>query len=106
MGSDISNYFKQLRCSRCGETHNGHEVQTICVHCGSHLLAEYDLARAKNELDRDKVASLAGRQWKWAPLMPVEKAANQVFLGEGGTPILPLAKIGKKNGAFQSFWQR
>lgn len=103
MSKTNTNYFKQLYCSRCGEKHDGHKVQTICIHCGSHLLAEYDLAAARNDLDRDHLANSAGRQWKWAPLMPVAEAANQVFLGEGGTPILPLTEIGGKMGLINLF---
>ncbi len=98
MGTARENYFTNLTCSRCNEKHDKNIVQTICTHCGSHLLAEYDLAKASEKLDRDELALASARQWKWAPLSPVEEAENIVTLGEGETPLLPLLKLGKQIG--------
>jgi threonine synthase len=98
MTKNEANYLSHLICSRCGNSHAADKLQSICTECGSHLLAAYDLDKARQELDRDELSAQPGRQWKWAPLSPVRNKENIVHLGEGATPLLPLQNFGKLIG--------
>lgn len=82
----------QLRCSRCPATYRADELHNLCA-CGGPLLAEYDLARAGRTLTRE---SLSGRRrdlWRYAEVLPGD-ASEAVTLGEGGTPLLLLPRLG------------
>jgi len=61
------------------------------------LLARYDLERAAQTL---RPQTLAGRRttlWRYAEVLP-GPADEVVTLGEGGTPLLPLRRLGKELG--------
>jgi threonine synthase len=59
------------------------------------LLARYDLARAKQTLTREALASRRdGGLWRWRELLPVRDAAFVTYLGEGDTPLQPLRAFG------------
>jgi hypothetical protein len=52
----------------------------------------------KKALDRDEIAAGSGRQWKWAPLSPVEDIDKIIHFGEGATPYSHLKKREKLSG--------
>lgn len=86
----------QLRCSRCPASYRADEPHNLCT-CGGPLLAEYDLARAGRTLTRE---SLSGRRrdlWRYAEVLPGD-ASEAVTLGEGGTPLLLLPRLGAELG--------
>lgn len=81
-----------LECSRCRATLPADRLQNLCS-CGGPLLARYDLVRAGRTLTRE---SLAGRRrdlWRYEEVLP-GKASEAVALGEGGTPLLLLPRLG------------
>jgi len=85
-----------LECSRCRRTHPAERLQNLCA-CGGPLLARYDLARAAQTLTRE---SLAGRRrdlWRYEEVLP-GKVSEAVALGEGGTPLLRLPRLGEQQG--------
>ena len=85
-----------LECSRCRRTLAADRLQNLCV-CGGPLLARYDLARAAQTMTRE---SLAGRRrdlWRYEEVLP-GKVSGAVALGEGGTPLLRLPRLGEQEG--------
>ena len=61
------------------------------------MLARYDLARAAQTMTRE---SLGGRRrdlWRYEEVLP-GKVSEAVALGEGGTPLLRLPRLGEQQG--------
>ncbi len=89
-------FLTHLKCPRCSAVHSAGELQNLCG-CGAPLLACYDLAGAARTLTRE---SLRGRRrdlWRYQEVMP-GAADAAVTLGEGGTPLLPLKRLGERHG--------
>jgi threonine synthase len=75
-------------------------LQTVDPCDGRPLLARYDLAAAARTLTLDTLAARrSGGLWRWAEILPVHCATNVVFLGEGGTPLVPVPRLGQALGA-------
>jgi threonine synthase len=58
----------------------------------------YDLKGAKQHVDRDEISSRRKGMWRWSELLPVLSKENQIFLGEGDTPLLSLPRLEKQLG--------
>jgi threonine synthase len=92
-----------LECTRCGRTYDADVLQSLCPDDGCVLYARYDLARARRELEREAVAARAPGLWQLPELLPVRDLANIVTLGEGGTPLLPVPRLGARLGFSQLY---
>ena len=89
-------FLTHLQCSRCSAVHSAGQLQNLCS-CGAPLLACYDLAGAARTFTRE---SLRGRRrdlWRYQEVLP-GSADAAVTLGEGGTPLLPLKRLGERHG--------
>ena len=82
-----------LECSRTGETYDADSLQNLS-RVGMPLLARYDLERAAELLKSPEGHGM----WRYAPVLPVRSAENATFLGEGWTPLLPVAALGRHVG--------
>jgi threonine synthase len=87
-----------LTCSGCGKEYSHHELHTFCPLCQSPLLSIYDLESARQHVDRDEISRRPKGMWRWSELLPVLDVKNQVFLGEGDTPLLTLPRLEKELG--------
>ena len=87
-----------LQCSACGRTDEADALQTVCRACGKVLLARYDLARARGVIKPADLIGRAASLWRYAELLPVRDVDNVVTLGEGWTPLLPAANLGRALG--------
>jgi threonine synthase len=92
------NYLGHLECPECRRSFPADRLQTICADCNSPLLARYDLAAARQGLDRDALRTRPSGMWRWAELLPVRDRRRIVSLGEGGTPLLPARRLAEKLG--------
>jgi threonine synthase len=72
-------------------------VHNLCA-CGSPLLARYDLELARSVVKTSDLAQRQGSLWRYHELLPVRDPANVVTLGEGMTPLVPLASYGAAIG--------
>ncbi|HEV7653126.1 MAG TPA: threonine synthase [Mycobacteriales bacterium] len=77
-----------LECSACGTRYEADRPQNLC-RCGHPLLARYDLAAVT--VTPAEIAARPPGLWRWAELLPVRDPAHRITLGEGDTPLLPLA---------------
>ena len=91
-------YLSRLECSGCGKEYSHNEIHTFCPGCQSPLLSIYDLEQARQTVDRDEVIHRKKGMWRWHELLPVIHEENQVFLGEGDTPLLSLPRLQKELG--------
>jgi threonine synthase len=91
-------YISHLECSDCGKEYSYNEIHTFCPDCQSPLLTVYDLKRARQQVDREEISHRTKGMWRWAELLPVVNVENQVFLGEGDTPLLTLPQLGREIG--------
>ncbi|HLO33825.1 MAG TPA: threonine synthase [Anaerolineales bacterium] len=91
-------YLTYLECSGCGKKYDHNEIHTFCPICQSPLLSRYDLAAVRQKIDRDEITQRKKGMWRWRELLPVLKEENQVFLGEGDTPLLALPHLDKELG--------
>jgi threonine synthase len=96
-------YLSHLECSGCGKQYAHDQIHTYCPSCQSPLLSIYDLKRAGQNVDRDEITRRKKGMWRWHELLPVLKKENQIFLGEGDTPLLSLPRLGKELGLINLF---
>ncbi|MBQ7370667.1 MAG: threonine synthase [Blautia sp.] len=92
-----NSYAAQLVCPKCKKNYDLHQVQQLCT-CGSPLLVQYDLEKAKGHITRETFRGREASLWRYQELLPVQDTENIISLGEGFTPVIPLAKAGKKHG--------
>ncbi|MEP7198804.1 MAG: threonine synthase [Chloroflexota bacterium] len=92
------NFLSHLSCPKCATRHDAHKPQNLCTNCGAPLLVHYRLAEARQRMSRDVFATRAKTMWRYKELLPVQDDANIVSLGEGFTPILRAANMGKQIG--------
>jgi len=91
-------YLQNLECSSCGRGFDPRQIQTFCPDCQSPLLAHYDLATARQTLDRDEFRRRPSGMWRWHDLLPVYDPENFITLGEGDTPLLDMPRVGSELG--------
>jgi len=89
--------LSHLECSRCGARYDAAVVQGLCA-CGSPLLARYDLDRVTALVSRGDLTVRPPDLWRYHELLPVADPARIVSLGEGMTPLLAMARLGRTLG--------
>jgi threonine synthase len=89
--------LSHLECARCGTRYDADEAHNLCT-CGSPLLVRYDLDAAARAVSTSDIAARPADLWRYRELLPVRDRANVITLGEGMTPILPLAAYGARIG--------
>ena len=85
-----------LVCSRCGETRNADGLPGVCPQDGAPYLVKYPAlppAEAKSLL-KDRRRNM----WRYREWLPLADGEQPVTLGEGGTPLLPLDRLGGRLG--------
>lgn len=92
-------YLTHLECAECATRYDATVEQHRCT-CGGLLLARYDLAAVAAAVTPAAVAARpwSAGLWRYAELLPVADPAARVTLGEGATPLLPLAWLGAELG--------
>lgn len=98
-----ASYLSHLLCSGCGIEYRHEELHTFCPVCQSPLLSIYDLKKARGSVDRDEIARRTRGMWRWEEVLPVIHRENQIFLGEGDTPLLSLPRLQKELGLTNLF---
>lgn len=97
-------FCTHLECTHCGQQADPGSLQTLCPACSSPLAARYDLKAAAETLVLDEDGRLRGEAsrsrglWRWHEVLPLPDPKQAVTLGEGGTPLLPLERLGGELG--------
>lgn len=91
-------YLIDLECPQCHQVFSAQKEQTFCHECHAPILARYDLAKLRGQLDRDEFQRRPPGMWRWRELLPVSDLSYISSLGEGDTPLLPLPRLGRNFG--------
>jgi threonine synthase len=70
----------------------------VCPACGQPLLARYDLPAIAAATPRSSLGRFGSDLWRYRACLPFAPDFPTIRLGEGGTPLLPLAKLGAELG--------
>lgn len=87
-----------LECSLCSRKFERGKPWNLCE-CGGPLLVRYDLARLRESWSKADLHSAPNSMWRYAPVLPVEREASIVSLGEGMTPLIRTPRTGARIGA-------
>jgi threonine synthase len=85
-----------LECAACGLEHEARRLLNLCRECEKPLLVRYDLERAKRTLTKESLGGRRSDLWRYREVLPVERDANIVSLGEGWTPLLHATRLGER----------
>jgi len=91
-------FVTHLECSLTGERYDAAKPHNLST-AGKPLLVRYDLARVRQSLTREVLASRPADMWKWRELLPMPEGVEPISLGEPVTPILSLAQTAGAAGA-------
>lgn len=98
-------FVSHIECTVCGHRHAPGTLLTVCTACGQMLAVRYDLPRVTAALTRDDLRSRPPGMYRFRELLPLEDGEEPVTLGEGGTPLLPLPRLGTHLG-LRSLWAK
>ncbi|RMF59936.1 MAG: pyridoxal-phosphate dependent enzyme [Calditrichaeota bacterium] len=84
-------YIHQFICANCQKSYDLYHSSFLCDECGKPVLIEYDLYRARREMDLRDWFSREG-MWTFKQLLPISNSASVLSLKEGDTPILNLRR--------------
>jgi threonine synthase len=86
-----------LECSSCGATRGPEGLPTVCDRCGMPWLVRYP-TRVPTLIDRAELRRRHG-MWRFRPFLPLLPGEEPISLGEGDTPLLKVARTGRRLGA-------
>jgi threonine synthase len=86
-------FVSHVECTVCGARHDPKRVPTVCERCGQMLAVRYDLPRVAASVTREDLRGRAPGMYRFRELTPLDDGEEAVTLGEGGTPLLPLARL-------------
>ena len=81
-----------LECSGCGASREATGLPGVCEQCGAPFLVR--LSRIPAPEVRERLASRAWDMWRYREWLPLDPDEEPVTLGEGGTPLLRLPRLG------------
>ncbi len=90
--------LEALECFDCGAACDLSKPRSVCPACGRPLVARYDLARVRATLPREALGGFGADLWRYRAVLPFAPDFPAVRLGEGGTPLLPVARLGEAAG--------
>jgi threonine synthase len=86
-------FVDRVECTVCGRHHDPKRLLTVCEGCGQMLAVRYDLERVAAGVTKDALRSRPPGMYRFRELTPLDAGEEAVTLGEGGTPVLPLARL-------------
>ena len=91
-------FLVDLICTQTGEAYPKDRLWNLSPEANAPLFARYDLDAVAKAMRRENLAGRPPTMWRYAEVLPVEDAQFQVSLGEGFTPLLRAASLGRKIG--------
>jgi len=91
-------FLTHVECTVCGRHHDPKRLLAVCERCGQMLAARYDLPRVAASVTKDALSGRPPGMYRFRELTPLDDGEVPVTLGEGGTPLLPLARLGAHLG--------
>ncbi|HZP97343.1 MAG TPA: threonine synthase [Candidatus Limnocylindria bacterium] len=94
----MTSFATHLECARCREYFQLDTIQQTCTRDGGPLLVRYDLRRVHGAVEAEELRMRPATLWRYRELLPVERDANIVTLGESNTPLLHAPALGAAIG--------
>ena len=94
----VSPVLVALECTACAATVAPDRAHGLCPACARPLAARYDLAAVRARVPRASLVARPRSMWRYREVLPLDPAASPVTLGEGGTPLLPMAAAARRHG--------
>jgi threonine synthase len=91
----VSSFATHLECARCSQVFEINTLQQTCATDGGPLLVRYDLRRVHDAVERADLRARPATLWRYGELLPVERGASIVSLGENNTPLLDAPRLAK-----------
>jgi threonine synthase len=91
-------FLSGVECSVCGAVHDPKQLLTVCEKCGQMLVARYRLDRVAAAVTKEDLGRRPPGMYRFRELTPLEDGEEPVTLGEGGTPLLTLTRLGNHLG--------
>ena len=95
-------FAQKIVCARCQKSFALSELLNLCP-CGSPLLVRYDLPAAKTAFPKTSLAGRVPSLWRYRELLPLQDDTHLSTLGEGFTPLLRAANLGREFN-LQKLW--
>ena len=89
----------RLECSAaCGAAPRDADTPQFLCACGAPLLARYDLESLARTWSRDTLQGREPTLWRYREVLPIAPGRAPVSLGEGFTPLVRAARLGRELG--------
>jgi len=98
-------FVAHIECTVCGRHHEPRGLLTVCATCGQMLAVRYDLPSVAAAVSKDELGRRPPGMYRFRELLPLEDGEEPVTLGEGGTPLLPLPRLGAHLG-LRNIWAK
>src|SRR5207247_2103882 len=85
-----------LQCANCGATRDAAGLPGVCERCGQPYLVRYDSAPGADA--KARLRERGWTMWRYREWLPLADGEAAVSLGEGGTPLVALRRLGAKYG--------
>jgi threonine synthase len=92
-------FFEGYRCASCGREVPAGSRAGECPACAGPLLCVYDTGAIRNSMSGGRHVSMGSGAgvWRYRHLLP--DFAEEITLGEGGTPLIAAGRLGAQIGA-------
>jgi threonine synthase len=94
----VTSFATHLECARCAESYEVNALQQTCARDGGPLLVRYDLRRVHDAVEREELRMRPSTLWRYRELLPIERDASIVSLGEPTTPLLSAPRLAETLG--------
>ena len=91
-------FVTHIECTVCRRRHEAGRLLTVCLACGQMLAVRYDLPGVAAALGKEQLQERPPGMYRFRELLPLDDGEEPVTLGEGGTPLLPLPRLGAHLG--------
>lgn len=92
----MTDYHWTLECSECPTTADPSGLPTVCPDCGAPWLVKY--ANLPSPAAKSDYATRPWSMWRYHDWMPLHEGETPVSLGEGATPMVPVAQFAEEFG--------
>ncbi len=91
-------FVTHIECTVCGHRHAAGQLLTVCEACGQMLAVRYDLSRVAAAVSKAALRQRPPGMYRFRELLPLAPGEEPVTLGEGGTPLVELPRLGAHLG--------
>ena len=98
MNQPFNPALSHLACFDCGARCDLSAPRSTCPVCGRPLVARYDLERIRASVPRESLGRYGTDLWRYRVVLPFAPSFRAIRLGEGGTPLLPMPRLGESLG--------